>query len=114
MSVFETVKAAVTTRQAVEFYGLEVKRGGMVCCPFHQDRHPSMKVDARFHCFGCGADGDVIDFTARLYGLSKLQAAVHLAEDFGLAYSAEPRQPKPRVKSPSSSIARLRTGATGA
>ena len=34
-----------------------------------------MKVDTRFHCFGCGADGDVIDFTARLYGLSPKEAA---------------------------------------
>ena len=42
----------------------------MACCPFHDDRHPSMKVDTRFLCFGCGADGDVIDFTARLYDLS--------------------------------------------
>ena len=34
----------------------------MVCCPFHNDRTPSMKVDSRFYCFGCGASGDVIDF----------------------------------------------------
>ena len=40
----------------------------MACCPFHDDKHPSMKVDRRFHCFGCQADGDVIDFTARLFG----------------------------------------------
>lgn len=43
----------------------------MACCPFHDDKHPSMKVDRRFHCFGCQADGDVIDFTARLFGLNK-------------------------------------------
>ena len=34
----------------------------MACCPFHDDRHPSMKVDRRFHCFACQGDGDVIDF----------------------------------------------------
>ena len=34
-----------------------------------------MKVDKRFHCFGCGADGDVIDFTAQLYGLDAKSAA---------------------------------------
>ena len=39
-----------------------------------------MKVDARFHCFGCGADGDVIDFTARLYDLSPKEAAEKLEE----------------------------------
>ena len=52
----------------------------MACCPFHDDKHPSMKVDRRFHCFGCQADGDVIDFTARLFGLSGKEAALKLAE----------------------------------
>ena len=44
-----------------------------------------MKVDFRFHCFGCGADGDVIDFTAKLFQLSLLQAAKKLAADFGFS-----------------------------
>ena len=57
----------------------------MICCPFHEDRNPSMKVDSRFHCFGCGADGDVIDFTAKLFQLSLRQAAEKLAADFGLS-----------------------------
>ena len=64
LNIFKTVKENVTTRQAAEYYGLEVKRNGMTCCPFHNDKNPSMKVDERFHCFGCGADGDVIDFTS--------------------------------------------------
>ena len=85
-SVFEVVKQSVTVREAAELYGIAVGRGGMACCPFHDDRHPSMKVDARFHCFGCGADGDVIDFTARLYDLSPKEAAEKLAQDFGLSY----------------------------
>ena len=42
-----------------------------------------MKLDRRFHCFGCGADGDVIDFVAALYGLGKKEAAAQLASDFG-------------------------------
>ena len=58
----------------------------MACCPFHDDKHPSMKVDRRFHCFGCQADGDVIDFTARLFGLNKKEAALKLAEDFSVSY----------------------------
>ena len=88
-SVFEVVKQSVTVREAAEMYGIAVGRGGMACCPFHDDRHPSMKVDARFHCFGCGADGDVIDFTARLYDLSPKEAAEKLALDFGLAYDSQ-------------------------
>ena len=57
----------------------------MICCPFHADRNPSMKVDSRFHCFGCGADGDVIDFIAKLFQLSLRKAAEKLVVDFGLS-----------------------------
>ena len=88
-SVFEVVKQSVTVREAAKMYGIAVGRGGMACCPFHDDRHPSMKVDTRFHCFGCGADGDVIDFTARLYNLAPREAAEKLAQDFGLAYDSQ-------------------------
>ena len=79
-NVFEVVKESVTTREAAEMYGVEVKRGGMAYCPFHDDRHPSLKLNEdSFYCFGCGATGDVIDFTARLYGLSPKEAAEKLA-----------------------------------
>ena len=61
MNVFEAVKQSVTTRQAAEHYGIHVGRNGMACCPFHHDKTPSIKLDQRYHCFGCGADGDVID-----------------------------------------------------
>jgi len=88
-NVFEVVKQSVSTREAVAFYGIEVKRNGMACCPFHDDKNPSMKVDQRFHCFGCGADGDVIDFTAKLFDLSPKEAAEKLAQDFGLIYDSQ-------------------------
>ena len=61
----------------------------MACCPFHDDKNPSMKVDQRFHCFGCGADGDVIDFIAKLFNLSPKEAAEKLAQDFGLIYDSQ-------------------------
>ena len=87
MTVFEAVKQAVTTRQAAENYGIDVNRAGKAQCPFHKDRTPSMKLDKRFHCFGCGADGDVIDFTAKLYGLDAKSAAEKLAADFQISYT---------------------------
>ena len=68
MTLFEQVKECVTARQAAEHYGIKVKRNGMACCPFHKDRHPSMKADKIYHCFACGVGGDAIDFTARLFG----------------------------------------------
>lgn len=84
MNLFETVKSQITTRQAAEFYGLNVRPNGMLCCPFHGDRHPSMKVDVRYYCFGCHETGDVIDFVGRLFHLKPLEAARKLAADFGI------------------------------
>ena len=85
MNLFETVKAAVTPRMAAEHFGLSVSRNGMVCCPFHADRTPSMKLNEDyFYCFGYGASGDVIDLAARLFGLSGYEAAKKLAADFGI------------------------------
>ena len=42
MTFFETVKNSVTVKQAAEHYSCKVNRGDMICCPFHDDRHPSM------------------------------------------------------------------------
>lgn len=100
-NVFAVVKQSVSTRDAAAMYGIEVRRNGMACCPFHDDKNPSMKVDHRFHCFGCGADGDVIDFAARLYNLSPKEAAQKLAQDFSLIYDSQapPRRNYIRQKS---------------
>lgn len=89
LNIFETVKQSVTTRQAAERYGIKVGRNGMACCPFHKDRTPSMKVDERYYCFGCGVTGDVIDFVASLHNLEKRDAAVKLVQDFRIDYDME-------------------------
>ena len=81
---FAQIKQSVTTRQAAEAYGLSVNSRGMCRCPFHNDHTPSMKVDETFYCFGCGAVGDVITFTARLFGISAGSAARKLEVDFGI------------------------------
>jgi len=85
MNLFEQVKGCVTTRQAAESYGLRVSRNGMCRCIFHDDRTPSMKVDERYYCFGCGATGDVIDFVGKLFDLPPYDAARKLADDFGIS-----------------------------
>ena len=85
MTIYETIKAAISVKQAAEHYGLKVSHNGMACCPFHNDRHPSLKLNEDyFFCFGCGAKGDVIDLAARLFNLSSYEAAQKLAADFGL------------------------------
>ena len=86
MELFGAVKDAVTTRQAAEFYGIDVKSNGMARCIFHNDHSPSMKLDKRYHCFGCHADGDVINFVAGLFGLGNKEAAEKIANDFGISY----------------------------
>ena len=101
MNLFESVKAAVTVRQAVEHYGLKVSRYGMACCPFHNDRHPSLKLNEDyFFCFGCGAKGDVIDFVAMLFDLSSYEAAQKLAADFGLDPKPPTAAALPKPKHP--------------
>ena len=85
MSLFNTVKANVTTRQAAEFYGLKINRYGMCVCPFHSDKNPSIKIDNRFHCFACGEDGDVIDFVSKYFGLSLKDAALKICDDFHIS-----------------------------
>ena len=103
MNLFDTVKAAVTPRMAAERYGLPIQQGGMVCCPFHADRTPSMKLNEDyFYCFGCGASGDVIDLAARLFSLSGYDAAKKLATDFGMT------EQKPSI------LAKLQRGASQA
>lgn len=85
MTLFELVKQNICVPDAAEHYGLQVNRNGMCRCPFHEDRHPSMKLNERyFYCFGCGATGDVIDLVARLFDLSNYEAAQKLAQDFGI------------------------------
>ena len=97
MNVFEVAKT-VTARQAAEHYGLKISRNGMACCPFHSDKSPSMKVDARYYCFGCGATGDAVDLTVQLLGLAPRDAALRLAEDFGLAVNDRAVRGKSRPK----------------
>jgi len=105
MDLFTQIKMAVSVKEAAEYYGLEVNRGNMVCCPFHADRTPSMKLNEDyFYCFGCGAHGDVIDLVVKLFNLSSYDAAKKLAQDFGIgpdkppAAAALPKPERPLLK----------------
>ena len=113
MNVFEAVKQSVTTRQAAERYGIKVNWNGMCVCPFHKDKNPSMKVDRRFYCFGCGATGDVIDFVSRLHGIGSREAALMLAQDFSIPYEdgrnagKEPIRPRLRRETEEQKLKRM-------
>ena len=47
-NLFETVKQSITVREAAEMYGIDVRRNGMACCPFHDDKNPSMKLNEKY------------------------------------------------------------------
>ena len=91
MDVFKAVKAHVRARDVAEWQGLQVHRNGFALCPFHDDHHPSLKLDDRYHCFGCGADGDAVDLLSALQGGRNLRAcAVEIAEEFHIPYDETP------------------------
>ena len=102
MNIFQKVKERVTARQVAEKYGLKVRQNGMACCPFHNDKHPSMKIDQNYYCFACGAKGDAVNYVAVLFGLSQFEAAKKINEDFPLGIPIEKqevgRKRKPEVR----------------
>ena len=87
MNLFETVRTNVKAIDVVLMTGFQPNRSKMICCPFHNDKHPSMQVDRRYFCFGCGAKGDAVDFVANCYGLSLKEAAEKIISDLGLTYN---------------------------
>ena len=86
MNNFAEIRQLVSLRQAAGMYGMEVDRFGSARCIFHGDDHPSMRLyDDHFHCYACGAHGDVTDLTAQIFGISKTDAAEKLCSDFGVS-----------------------------
>ena len=84
-NIFSEIKDRLAMPEVARFYGLEMNRANMACCPFHDDKTPSLKVyDDHFYCFGCGATGDCTGFVAKLFGLRQIDAAKKISEDFGL------------------------------
>lgn len=60
-----------------------------------------MKLDRRFHCFGCQADGDAVDFVSRLFGLPSKEAAMKIADDFGISYDSRQKPSiRPKIREP--------------
>lgn len=109
MNVFGTVKTSINTREAAARYGVEVNRHGKALCPFHNDRNPSLFVDDdHYHCFACGEHGDVIDFTAKLFGLKLYEAAQKLAYDFGITQDKPPTKAMQEKQNMKSEAQRLR------
>ncbi len=82
----ENIRRMVPARAAAEHYGFTPNRAGYICCPFHGERTPSLKLyeDGGWHCFGCGRGGSSIDFVMELFSLDFRRAVVRLDLDFSL------------------------------
>lgn len=93
MNLYEQIKTHITPKHVTERYGTSIHRGDMICCPFHDDKTPSMKLyDDHFYCFGCQKSGDVIDLAAQLLRLTNYEVAKLLSADFGITDEV-PTQP---------------------
>ena len=91
-------KESVSARQAADALGLAPNRYGKCVCPFHRDRHPSMKVydeiGKGFYCFTCKTGGDVVDLVMGVTGLPLRGAVKWLdgAFSLGMADDSPDRQ----------------------
>ena len=73
--------------EVLNTYGLKTNKAGFMHCPFHTEKTPSLKVYSGgrgWHCFGCGANGDVISFVQKLFNLNFADALHKLDTDFVL------------------------------
>ena len=65
----DEIKQSTSMQEVLNMFGLKVNRKGFMCCPFHKEKTPSMKIyDKKYHCFGCGEDGDVFSFVMKYQG----------------------------------------------
>ncbi|MGJ4851456.1 CHC2 zinc finger domain-containing protein [Bacillota bacterium Meth-B3] len=86
-AIADAIKCALDMRDLADRYGVSAARQNavMVCCPFHADKTPSMKLFSDgFTCFGCHAHGDQIDFVMALFGVDFWAAATMINADFAL------------------------------
>lgn len=91
MECKDRIKEAIEMAEVFGKYGIEVGRGGKVCCPFHEEKTPSCVVHSdRFHCFGCDAKGDVFDFVMRKEGVEFVEAMEIVGEMAGIECEAAP------------------------
>jgi hypothetical protein len=76
----DALKARLDIVATIENYGISLKKAGhnlKACCPFHDERTPSFVVypdQNRFHCFGCQAKGDTLDFIQKYEGINFREA----------------------------------------
>ena len=90
MNLFYEIKNRTSLIDIVRAYGIKLTHSNMICCPFHEDKTPSMKVyDRGYCCYGCGEKGDTISFVSKLFNVSPYEAACKINSDFGLGLNVK-------------------------
>lgn len=96
------IRQKLTAAQVAEHYGFHPDRGGFIRCPFHSgDNHGSLKLypgNRGWHCFGCHAGGDVIDFVMQLFQTTFRDAVARIDSDFGLHLTYDTPDPQKRAE----------------
>src|ERR1700736_4386555 len=90
----DEVRARVSLAAVVGRHVRLIKRGReyVALCPFHKEKSPSFNVvedKGFYHCFGCGAHGDVIGFAMRIGNMAFRDAVEELAKVAGLELPKE-------------------------
>lgn len=83
----EIINQTVSALDYAKMIGMPVNRAGFTRCPFHPDKDASLKLypgSRGWHCFGCGAGGDVIQLAKQYYSLSFPDAISRIADDTGI------------------------------
>jgi len=92
------IKTRLTIFAVLSHYSLKQDKNNMLRCPFHPDETASMKIypeTGTFHCFGCGANGDVIEFIQRKEETTKHKALLKASELVG---ESQPTNISPKPK----------------
>ena len=97
------IKSRLTILQVARKYGLEPNKYDMVLCPFHEDKTPSLKLyyeTNTFNCFGCSANGDVIEFIQLKEKVTKHEAILKAKTMIDINYTevTKPKETKSQPK----------------
>lgn len=83
--MLQRIKDSIPIKECMERYGVEFNSYEKCCCPFHKEKTPSLSLkENKFKCFGCGAGGDIYDFTMLYFNIGLYGAMKQLDRDFGL------------------------------
>jgi hypothetical protein len=89
------IKAGLSIMMVLHHYGLKPDKHDMLVCPFHEDKSPSLKIYTKtntFHCFGCGTNGDAIQFIELHEKCSKHEAILKAQDFIGVQPLPTPEQ----------------------